>query len=602
LAAYEPVRKNGFLLYDDDDYVTDNEHVNQGISLKSLKWAFSESHAANWHPLTWVSHILDCELFGLNPAAHHLVNVLFHTLSTVLLFYVLYRMTGAVWPSWLVAAVFALHPVHVESVAWVAERKDVLSALFWMLTLLAYVRYSERPSVARYLVVFVCLCLGLLAKPMLVTLPFALLLLDYWPLQRFAPAPEQTEQSQQQQPGRTPARRMAIGKLIIEKIPFFAAAAISSVITFLVQRGAGAMKFGMYLPIDVRLGSGIRSYVAYIGKMFYPVKLAIPYLHNEATKLDFNIALLIVIAVSIVVFRLGRRHKYLAVGWLWYIGTLIPVIGIVQVGVQAMADRYTYIPSIGILIIVAWALDESLQRLQAKKLIPTILAVGLFAVLILCTRKQVGYWQNNRTLFGHTIEVAPNNYVAHDIYGQTFLADGPLEVAILHFKRALEIEPRFMAPVGHLARAYAEQGTDDLAVPLLAKALAYGGLANTLAAQQKLGDAVKYLAENILTKPLRADAARDFAWFLATYDNPSYRNPALAIRLAELACQSTNYDDIQSLDCLAAAYASAGRFAEAQEIAARAVEMAESARRGRLAEQIRGRLALYQAHQPYLER
>lgn len=338
LIVFGQACRNDFVGYDDIYYVTDNPHVKSGLSLDSVIWAFTTMYNANWHPLTWLSHMLVCQLFSLNPLWHHLTNVLFHTVNTLLLFGILKRMTGKIWPSAFAAAAFALHPLHVESVAWVSERKDVLSGFFWMLTVICYIRYTERQSIGKYLLVFLVFGLGLMAKSMLVTLPFVLLLLDYWPLGRL-----QWEH-----------RLKSLWHLIIEKVPLLALSAASSTITFIAQKSAGAMELGKVYPLNIRISNAAVSYIAYIGKLIYPSRLAVlyPYPGSSLPLWQPIVSLLVLIAVSAAVIYSARR--YLVIGWFWYIGTLVPVIGLVQIGNQMMADRYTYLPSIGIFIMVAW--------------------------------------------------------------------------------------------------------------------------------------------------------------------------------------------------------------------------------------------------------
>jgi len=379
--AFVQVGHNDFINYDDAEYVTENEKVQKGLNIESFVWAFTTGHASNWHPLTWLSHMLDCQLYGLSPAGHHLTNLFLHLLNTLLLFGVLKTMTRAVWPSAFAAVLFAVHPLHVESVAWIAERKDVLSAFFWMLTMAAYLRYTKHPCIVRYLPVVFAFALGLMTKPMLVTLPFVLLLLDYWPLKRLQFGRINIPESQSHK------------RLILEKIPLFTLAAISSVITCIVQQSGGAMGGNEVLTVGVRLANALVSYVGYIHKMIYPKGLAVLYPHPlDGVGLWQPVVSFIILAViSAGVIFASRKRRYLATGWFWYLGTLIPVIGLVQVGSQAMADRYTYLPSIGIFIILAWGIPELLARWRCRKVIPAVLA-GI--VLVACS----GLSRKNDTL------------------------------------------------------------------------------------------------------------------------------------------------------------------------------------------------------------
>jgi tetratricopeptide (TPR) repeat protein len=424
--AYEPVRHNDFVDYDDDIYVTNNPTVQTGLNYKSLIWAFSRPHVANWHPLTLLSHMLDCQLFGLKSFWHHLTNLLFHTANTLLLFWILKRMTGLVWPSAFTAAAFALHPLHVESVAWIAERKDVLSGFFWMLTIAAYIRYTERRCIGRYLFVFFAFGLGLVAKSMLVTLPFVLLLLDYWPLDRFR------------------WERQNISRLITEKIPLFMLTLFSSIIAFIAQHGARKAEIVIDVSLSGRISNAIVSYLVYILKTIYPTRLAVLYPHpgNNLPVYKPIVAFIILAAISTGVIYMARRRRYLVVGWLWYLGTLVPVIGFVQIGLQAMADRYTYLPSIGFFIMVAWGISELFDKWRYRRVGFAIAAGFALIGMLLCTRLQLRHWRNSETLFKHAISVTKNNFTMHYNYGKVLSDKSRFEDALVHFNQALQINPR----------------------------------------------------------------------------------------------------------------------------------------------------------------
>ncbi|MHC4738664.1 MAG: tetratricopeptide repeat protein [Planctomycetota bacterium] len=426
LIAYEPVRHNDFVDYDDDIYVTNNPTVQMGLNSESLIWAFSRPHVANWHPLTLLSHMLDCHLFGLKPFWHHLTSLLFHTANTLLLFWIFKRMTGLVWPGAFTAAVFALHPLHVESVAWVAERKDVLSGFFWMLTIAAYIRYTENRCVGRYLFVFFAFGLGLMAKSMLVTLPFVLLLLDYWPLDRF-----QWE-------------RENIRHLISEKIPLFILTLFSSIIAFIAQQGARTSEIGIDVSLSGRISNAIVSYLVYILKTIYPTRLAVLYPHpgNNIPVYKPIVAFIILAAISAGVIYMARRRRYLVMGWFWYLGTLVPVIGFVQIGLQAMADRYTYLPSIGFFIMVAWGVSELFAKRRYRRVGFAIAAGFALVGMLVCTRLQLRHWRNSETLFKHAISVTKNNFTMHYNYGKVLSDKSRFEDALVHFNQALQINPR----------------------------------------------------------------------------------------------------------------------------------------------------------------
>ncbi|MHC4194038.1 MAG: glycosyltransferase family 39 protein [Planctomycetota bacterium] len=353
LAVYWQVHNYGFVNYDDPAYVSENQNIKSGITWDSIKWALTAGYAANWHPLTWLSHMLDWQLFGTDAGGHHLTNLFLHIANSLLLFTVLKRMTSALWPSAFVAALFALHPLHVESVAWITERKDVLSTFFWMLTVAAYLRYVERPSLGRYLLTLSLFALGLMAKPMLVTLPFVLLLLDHWPLGRFqlAQAVEDSDGQRLKLVSVSSRWKMSY-RLVLEKVPFFALSAISSVVTFIVQRSAGAVTPVEKLPSHIRVINALTSYLVYIQKMIWPSRLAMFYPYPDKTRLMWQAIAFAPFFVffSVAAIFLMHRRKYLFTGWLWYLGTLVPVIGLIQVGSQACADRYTYVPLIGLFV------------------------------------------------------------------------------------------------------------------------------------------------------------------------------------------------------------------------------------------------------------
>jgi tetratricopeptide (TPR) repeat protein len=475
LMAFWQVNQCDFISMDDPLYVTDNIHVKSGITLGSIRWAFTTGHATNWHPVTWMFHMLDVQLFGLKPRWHHLTNLLFHIANALLLFRVLHRMTKAPWKSAFVAALFALHPLHVESVAWVAERKDVLSTFFWMLTMGAYTHYVEhraedgrrktvggghpysflRPpsSVLRYLPVLIFFALGLMAKPMLVTLPFVLLLLDYWPLQRLEPekSPEEirTEASKQAERSADHKYQWAMVRpLLLEKIPLFALAALSSIVTFVAQQKGGAVASIEVFSLGVRIANALVSYIVYIGKTIWPINLAVFYPHPGLLPLwQVLWAGLLLIAVTILIIRTAKRFPYLTMGWLWFTGTLVPVIGIVQVGSQAMADRYTYIPLIGLFVMAAWGIPDLLKKWQPTRF-PTPRKKALFASsalvllsLFIVTWTQVGYWRNEIALYDHSLKVAGPSDIIHCNRGVAYFKRGDRRQAISDFDRAIQINP-----------------------------------------------------------------------------------------------------------------------------------------------------------------
>jgi hypothetical protein len=508
LLVFWQVRSHDFVFADDTAYITNNPHVQNGVTFKSVVWAFTTGHTGYSHPLTWLSHMLDCQLFGMNAGGHHLVSLFFHIANTLLLFMLLKKMTARVWPSFFVAAAFALHPAHIESVAWVAERKDVLSTLFFILTLLAYTAYAGRQTKLRYILVLLSYAMGLMAKPMLVTLPFVLLLLDYWPLGRFEPGVG-SNKSGHRNTGAVESRK-SLGYLVWEKLPLFALSACSSALTFYVQKITGAVVKPDILMFQVRFFNAIISYGKYIAKFLWPSKLSFlyPYPHLPLPVWQIVVSILLLLSISAVVFKL-RQRKYLVVGWLWFLGTLVPVIGFVQVGVQAMADRYTYVPYIGLFIMVAWGMSDLVaNRTYGRVALGSAMFI-VIAAMGTSTYFQLGCWKDSITLSSHAAEVTQDKLIAH-------------------------------------------------------------------------------LARNNL------------AWILATSPDPNMRNPSEAIRIAQKLSNETNYNNPAVLDTLGAAYASAGRFAEAIEMAQKALSLVDKNDKYIL-EQFQRHLDLYKVSRPYIE-
>ena len=451
-SVFFQVRNHNFLNYDDTSYVTENSHVQAGLTRKGIAWAFTTTHASNWHPLTWLSHMLDCMLFGLRPGMHHLSNLLFHIANIVLLFLILKRMTGALWRSVFVVAMFALHPLHVESVVWVAERKDLLCTLFWLLTMWAYIRYSERPRFITYSWILLFFILGLMSKPMIVTLPFVLLLMDYWPLKRLQVNRWNKEHSQKTQ-------KMPVSRLIWEKIPLFILTAISSIMTLHAQSKGGSVASLDAITLKVRIINALVSYIGYIGKMAWPHRLAVFYPHKQVMPMWKPIgAGLLLVCISVLVIQARRKSPYLSVGWLWYLGTLVPVIGIVQVGAQSMADRYTYLPLIGLFIIIAWGINDLVPRWRYKTLLLALFISAMLLTSVIYTWLQIGYWQNSISLFKHTLDVTDRNFVAHYNLGKALEDDGRFEEALNHFSSALQIKPNYVEAQYNLGVIFGRMG------------------------------------------------------------------------------------------------------------------------------------------------
>jgi len=470
ITVYWQVIQHQFISFDDYLHIVDNPHVREGLTLQGLKWAFTTNYAGNWQPMTWISHMLDCELYGLNPSGHHWINLQFHILNTLLLFILLQQMTGdAVWRSAFVAALFGVHPLHVESVAWIAERKDVLSTFFGILTIIAYQRYVEKSNVVNYCIVILLFCFGLMAKPMVITLPFLLLLLDFWPLNRF-----QHPHGALQPENRVSLHWKRLFRLVLEKIPLLFPVMISILLTFWSQQSYKAVGSLEAYPVDVRIANALVSYVMYLVKGFWPFKLAVFYPHPGDTLKwwqTFGSSLLI-IGAFIWAVRMSRRYAYLTVGLVWYLVTLIPVIGFVQVGEQGMADRYTYIPLIGIFIIIAWGAADLVHGWRYKKLILAAAAgVSIFSLIVVAWF-QVGYWKNNLTLFKHAIKVTEDNWLAHNSLGVALTKIGKFDEAIFHFHKTLIIRPKDAIAYNNLGSTLAKKGELDEAILNFRKAVA----------------------------------------------------------------------------------------------------------------------------------
>ena len=527
-SIYAPVRHHGFIDFDDPDYILENRHVRTGLTTDNAWWAFTNAHASNWHPLTWLSHMIDCQLWGLNPGMHHLVNLVIHAINVVLVFLVFQQMTGATWASAFVAALFGWHPLHVESVAWISERKDVLSTFFWFLTLWAYVWYVRRPGVLRYILVTVFLALGLMAKPMLVTLPFVLLLVDYWPLRRQAAITDGVPM--RSWPG-----------LVLEKIPLFVLVAASCIVTFIVQRQSGAVKAFEVLPLQARLPNALIAYVTYLLKGFWPADLSILYpLPRAFPWWEAVSAATVLIAISVVAIIQRKHNPWLPVGWFWYLGTLVPVIGIVQVGDQFIADRYTYVPAIGIFVILAFGAQSMALSLPFGR--PLVFTGGalILAGCLATTAMQVSYWKSSVTLFTRSLQVAQTPSL-HNNLGVVLEREGKWNQAVTHYREALRLNP--------------------------AHPDAYNNLGVVLIKQERLKEAISYLrravrltpgfakAHNNLGKALQDLGRVDEA--IGSYQKAVQLRPDFAEALNNLG---TAFEKKGRLDEAVAAYQEALRF------------------------------------------
>ena len=521
IIAYGQVKNFDFVGYDDQEYVTENSHVQKGLTVESIIWAFTSFHSANWHPLTWLSHMLDCELYRLNPMGHHWTNLMFHMVNTILLFIVLELMTGAIWRSAFVAALFALHPLHVESVAWVSERKDVLSTFFGLLMIFSYYRYVKISSLKNYLLVIIFFSLGLMSKPMLVTFPFVLLLLDFWPLKRFHYKNDYLFQSERT----THYGSKGNYRLILEKVPLFIPVVISCVLTFFAQKSEGAVQALLSLSLKNRIENALVSYVNYILKMFWPSKLAVFYPHPGDTFPAWQIfgAALLISCACFLAIRAAKKYPYIVIGLFWYLGTLVPVIGLVQVGEQAMADRYTYIPLIGLFIIVAWGVLDLFRKWHYQKIYLSVFAMIILSAFTARTFFQISHWKNGVTLFEHAIKVTENNHKAHNNLA-TSLDSLDLDRAISHFKEALRIHPKYVIALNNLGIALYNKGNYDEAVLYFNKLLDIKpkktdtrmNLANVLFIQGKSDEAVSHYNEIIKTDSENAEVHSNLAYVLFT--------------------------------------------------------------------------------------
>ena len=518
LGVYWQVQDHQFVNYDDDDYVTENRDVQAGWTWEGVVWAFTTRLHGHWHPLTWLSHMTDCQLFGLNPAGHHLTSLFLHVANTMLLFLVLRWMTGALFRSAFVAGLFALHPLHVESVAWVADRKDVLSTFFWMITMAAYVGYCEHPGLKRYVLVCVAYILGLMAKPMVVTLPFVLLLIDYWPLNRMRFA-QQGKKRNQETTRVLHARwkNAPVPHLVGEKVPLFIITGASVVVALLTRqhgRAFGAAISKLWTSVE-HIANALVCYISYLGKMFWPVNLATPYPRpGEFPVWQIGGAALLVVCISFLVFWKGRRHPYLPVGWLWYIVTLMPVIGVVRVGPHIMADRYTYVPLIGLFIMIAWGFPDLLSRWPYRNVVLATSSAVVLSILVTLSWLQVRHWETSITLCKHTLEVTSNNVRAHNNLANALADQGRLSEAVFHYSEALRMKPDSAKLHYNLGIVMLKLKRLDEAAAHFMGALqispnsaeAHNNLGTALLRQGRLKEAAEHCGEALRLRPILTEA------------------------------------------------------------------------------------------------
>lgn len=562
-----------FVNYDDDTYVYGKPIITDGITLPGIIWAFTRSHARNWHPITTISHMLDCQLFGLKAGGHHFNSVLLHSIAVVLLFLVFARMTGAIWHSAFVAALFAIHPLRVESVAWIAERKDVLSGVFFMLTLAAYLRYVRKPTSDRYVLVAIVFAFGLMSKPMLVTVPFVLLLIDYWPLQRFADF-------------------ATFRKLAVEKIPLLVLSGLSCVATIIAQGGPGGEMEPF--PLTWQISNALVSYLVYIWQMFWPLHLAAfyPYPENTLPVWQIILAIVLLVGISGAAIALRRRYPYFITGWFWYLGMLVPVIGVLQIGMQGHADRYTYLPQIGLYVSMTWALADLSKSWRYGRELLASGAVIVLAVLGLVARSQVPFWRNSEILWSHVLAVTSNNYVAHNNLGTLLERRGQVDEAMSHYLQALKMQSSngqarhnlgLARAHTNLASVFLRKGDSDKAIEHCNTALklrpnfaeAHAALGNAFLQQRATDKAVMHYEKALAVAPEMPVVVNNLALILATSTDPRFRNGNRAIELAKQAVELSGRKNPSTFRTLAAAYAETGRFKEAIETTKRAMKLAQ---------------------------
>jgi len=589
LIAFWQLKDNDFVNYDDYKYIVDNPHVKEGFDASTVAWAFTNYHVGHWHPLTWLSFILDYKLYGLNPSGYHLTNLFLHVINTLLLFLLFTGMTQAVWQSAAVAALFAIHPLHVESVAWVVERKDVLSTLFFILAMISYAGYVKRQKVQLYIVTLLLFIFGLMCKPMLVTLPFVLLLLDYWPLRRFklgssdkvAPSAELTSGKQSSKKKKTKKQTVevtvnysSLPHLVKEKIPFFILSALSSLITVLAARHT--MSDFELMPLGTRISNAVVSYVIYMWKMVWPQNLAVLYPYTDVLPLwEVLLAGLLLLCITGVAVHYMKQAPYLIVGWLWFLGTLVPVIGLLQVGIQAYADRYTYIPLIGLFMILAWGIADISTNWRYRKIILISACSLIFLSLLVQARIQVGYWQNSITLFEHAVRAVDNNYLAHNNLGVALSDAGMYENAVKHYSEAIRIKPDYENAHFNLAHRLSSQGRTEEAIEHYSAAVyirpdftnAHNELGKLLASRGNFREAIFHYKEALKKDP--ADAVTYYNLGIALMAMQHYEEAVRQI----LEATRMNPEFVEAHNDLGIALVHLGKTSEAIEHFRKAVSL-----------------------------
>ncbi|MEY2481408.1 MAG: protein O-mannosyl-transferase [Verrucomicrobiota bacterium] len=542
-----------FINYDDPEYIFEVPEINHGLTSHGLAWAFTNLPSPNWYPLTNISHMVEARFYGMNAGGYHLTNVILHTMAAILLALFLWQSTGALWRSAFVAALFAIHPLRVESVAWVVERKDVLSGVFFMLTLIAYVAYARRPGLVRYALVVVSLACGLMSKPMLVTTPIVLLLLDHWPLRRDVDL-------------------RVWPRLVLEKLPLLVLSAASCATTIFAQTVARSS--AAQVVLIPRLKNAVVSTVEYLKEMIWPIDLAVFY---PLPRVPPNVWLVmmcavILIALSAAAFFLHRKHPYILIGWLWFLGMLAPVMGIVQAGMQSHADRFTYLPQIGLYVVIAWSATHFTKRFAKQREILALAGIVVLTALALTARAQTTYWRDSETLWEHTIVVTKDNSFAHASLADLLLRRGRWDEAISHSKEALKVQPRDADAHNNLGLTLLQKGDET-------------------------GAAAEF-KESLAIDPGHMNAAPNLAWILATSSNPAVRNGPKAVELAEQVSQRAGHPNAMVLRTLAASYAECGRFREAIEVAGEGFQLASAQGNSILADELKRNIDNYRMSRP----
>jgi len=502
LYIYYQTKNFDFVLLDDDVYITANPFVAGGLNTENIEWAFSHSHGGFWIPLTWLSYMIDSQLHGLQPGYYHITNLIFHIFNTLLLFFIFRKMTGDVWRSWFIAALFAVHPVHVESVAWVSERKDLLFAFFWLLTMGSYYYYVKQPGIWRYSLVIVFFIAGLMSKPMIVTLPFVLLLLDYWPLGRYRfkgfPRPQAA------------APRLSYAKIVLEKVPLILLSIGTGTLTLLKQQAHGAVSSLESFPLFHRIGNALVSYIMYMAKLLWPHELSAVYPYPASIPFwQIAGAGLLLVLITFVIIKHFPDLPYLTIGWLWFLGTLVPVIGIIKIGSHAMADRYTYMTFVGLYIVIACGVPEIFKRFGVRQMAVGSAAAAAIVILMVTARNQTSTWANSIRLFTHAIEVTDNNFLAHQNLGLALAYRGELNPALLHFRKALEINPASAKSYNDIGTCFMITGKIDAAIGYFKKALdlqpnfakAHNNLGLVLMARKSYAEAAGHFREALRADP-----------------------------------------------------------------------------------------------------